>query len=339
MRRVTNSKELHQRAPVADGHADSLMWNRDLNQVGSGHVDFPRLYEAGVKIQCFTIVTRGLPFIGGFPLFAWKQRWPAQAIGSEWARCIFQIDRLNEFCRRSEGKASIAATAQQLRANLAEGRLSAILGVEGGHVVENDPSRVRQLFERGVRFMSLTHLGNNELGGSSFPFVPQRPLSKLGRDVLEEMAAIGMAVDLAHASKKTLKDILENKQAKLFCSHSGVVGATRHWRNLPDEALKEVANRGGVVGIIFAPAFIGGKRVENVARHIEHAIDVMGEDHVGFGSDFDGFIPLPKGMRDVRDLHLITDELLRRGHSEARVEKIIGGNYRRFFEETLPQSV
>lgn len=312
------------------------MWNRDLNQSGTGHVDFPRLYEAGVKIQCFTIVTRGLPFIGGFPLFAWKQRWPSQARSSEWARALWQIDRLNEFTRSSGGKAAIAATAQQLRDNLREGRLSAILGIEGGHVVEGDAQRVRQLYERGVRFMSLTHLGNNELGGSSFPFVPQRPLSALGHAVLEEMVAVGMSVDIAHASKKTLADIVANRKAKLFCSHSGVVGATKHWRNLPDEALKEVAARGGLVGIIFAPAFIGGKKVENVVRHIEHAINVMGEDHVGFGSDFDGFIPLPRGMRDVRDLHLITDELLNRGHTESRVEKIIGGNYRRFFEETLP---
>lgn len=336
VRRVTDAKELHKRAPVADAHADCLMWNRDLNHASpEGHVDFPRLYEAGVKIQCFTIVTRGLPIIGGFPLLRLKRGWPKAARGGEWASCLWQIERLEQFCSASNGKAAIATTADELETNLRDGRLSGVIGIEGGHAVEMQLSRVKELYDRGVRFMSLTHLGNNELGGSSFPFVPQKPLSEFGRQVLSEMVSLGMSVDLAHASKKTLADILENKDARIFCSHTGVRTATDSWRNMPDDALKAIADRGGVAGIIFAPMYVGGWSVSDVARHIERAVEVMGEDGVGFGSDFDGMIPLPKGMRDVRDLHLITEELLRRGHPEGRVEKIIGGNFRRFFRETL----
>ncbi len=144
-----------------------------------------------------------------------------------------------------------------------------------------------------------------------------------------------MALDVAHASRRTLAELLAHPKARPFCSHGGVVGATRSWRNLPDDALKAIADKGGVVGIIFATAFIGGKTFEDVARHLEHAVNVMGEDGVGLGSDFDGMVSLPRGMRDVRDLPRLTEVLLARGHSEARVEKLLGGNYRRFFREVL----
>lgn len=332
----TTSAELHRRVPVADAHADSLMWNRDLNAKGEeGHVDFPRLKEAGVKLQCFTVVTRGLPFIGGFPLFVAKRKWPVQARHGEWARCTWQLDRMAEFCRRSGGGASIAGSRQELEANLAAERLSAILGIEGAHAIEGKVERVTELWERGVRFMGLTHLANNELGGSCTPLMGNKPLTPLGHQVLEAMGGLGMALDVAHASPRALEGMFEHQGLRPFSSHTGAQGATPHWRNLPDAALKAIADRGGVVGIIFAPRFIGGKSFDDVARHIEHAVSVMGEDAVGLGSDFDGFIPLPQGMRDVRDLPKLTDALLRRGFPEAKVEKVLGRNLTRFFAEVL----
>lgn len=126
-------KELHRRWCIADGHADSLMWNRDLCERSSeGHVDFPRLREAGVKLQCFTLVTRGFPFIGGFPLFAAWRKWPREARGSEWTRALWQLERLDSFCARSGDTVRVATTGAGLEDNLAHGRLSAVLGVEGG---------------------------------------------------------------------------------------------------------------------------------------------------------------------------------------------------------------
>lgn len=311
------------------------MWNRDLTVVSEeGHVDFARLKQAGVKIQCFTVVTRGLPVVGMFPLFAARRGWPRRARWGEWARATWQIDRLAQMCRRAGGEVSITSTAEELAGNLAAGRLSAVLGVEGAHACEGRVDRVAELHRRGVRFMGLTHLGNNELGGSSFPMMGNRSLTPLGREVLDEMARLGMAVDVAHASRKTLAEILEHP-ARPFCSHTGVNGAHRSWRNLSDEVLRRLADRGGVVGIIFGTVFLGGDRLDDLARHIEHAVRVAGEDAVGFGSDFDGMVPLPRPMRDVRDLPLVTEALLRRGHPEALVEKIAGGNLRRFFGEVL----
>ena len=327
---------LHRRVAVADGHADSLMWNRDLNCASpTGHVDFPRLKEAGVKIQCFTVVTRGLPVIDGFALFARRQGWPAHARADEWSRCLYQVDRLGQFCRDSNGEASIAGTAAQLEKNLTAGRLSAVLGIEGGHALGGKAERVAELYERGVRFMSLSHLSNNELGGTSTPFFGNKPLTAHGRDVLDAMGEAGMLLDVAHASPSMLPDLLAHPKARPFCSHAGVQGATKLWRNLSDEVCRAIADKGGVVGIIFAPQFIGGKTLGHVVRHVQHAVQVMGEDGVAFGSDFDGMIPLPKGMRDVRDLPKLTAALLESGLPVRVVEKVLGENYRRFFGETL----
>ena len=333
---MDEARALHRRACVADAHADSLMWNRDLSvRSREGHVDFPRLREAGVKLQCFTLVTRGFPFVGGFPLFASWRGWPRAARRGEWARAQWQIEQLERYCRASEGAVEITATARGLAQNLAAGRISAVLGVEGAHALEGRAERVPELWRRGVRFMSLTHLSNNALGGSSFPGMGDRPLTPHGREVLDEMARIGMPVDVAHASLRTLAEILEHRSARPMCSHTGVRAQGGGWRNLGDPALRKIADRGGVVGIIFATVYLGGRTADDVVRHVEHAVDVMGEDAVAFGSDFDGMVPLPRGMGDVTGLPLITAALLRRNMPERRVEKIIGDNWRRFFTEML----
>lgn len=325
--------ELHRRVAVADGHADSLMWNRDLTVASThGQVDFPRLKEAGVKLQCFTVVTRGLPLIDGFSLFARRQRWPKEARRSEWTRCTFQLDQLERFCRG--GQAAVTASREGLAKNLAEGRLSAVVGIEGGHALEGEVGRVKALYQRGVRFMSLTHLANNELGGTSTPLSGNRPLTPHGREVLDAMGEVGMAVDLAHASPAMLPELLRHP-ARPFCSHTGVQGVTKLWRNLGDQHLRAIAGRGGVVGIMFAPQFLGGWGLDDVAKHLEHAVSVMGEDGVALGSDFDGMIPLPRGMRDVRDLPKLTEALLRRSMPVRVVEKVLGENLLRFFAETL----
>lgn len=340
-RRVSapDTEAIHRRVCVADSHADSLMWNRDLTRASSdGEVDFPRLREAGVKLQCFTLVTRGFPVIGGFPVFAAWRGWPRHARQGEWARALWQIDQLEKYCAASEGTAALATTSDALEENLRAGRLSAILGVEGAHALEGRVSRVAELFDRGVRFMSLTHLSNNELGGSSFPLMGNRPLTPLGREVLDEMARLGMSVDVAHASKATLAEILAHPSARPMCSHTGVSAQGGGWRNLDDQSLRTIADRGGVVGIIFATVYLGGKSPDDVARHIAHALDVMGEDAVALGSDYDGMVPLPRGMRDVRDLHVVTRALLARGLPERVVEKVLGENWHRYFRETLPRA-
>jgi membrane dipeptidase len=221
-----------------------------------------------------------------------------------------------------------------LEDNLAHGRLSAILGVEGGHAIEGRVERLAELYQRGVRFMGLTHLSNNDLGGSSFPMMGNRGLTPLGHEVVAEMARVGLSVDVAHASERTLEELFTVPSVRFFSSHTGVREAGGGWRNLSDESLRRIAERGGVVGIILAPVYLGGDTFDDVVRHIEHAVKIMGEEGVGIGADYDGMVALPKGMRDVTDLPKLTEALLRR-HPEAWVERILGGNFRRFFRESL----
>jgi membrane dipeptidase len=320
---------------LADGHADSLMWNRDLTvRQRRGQVDFPRLAQANVRIQCFTVVTRGWPFVDGMSAFIALRRWPAGARRGPWARCLFQLDRMRELCDRSGGAVRLAATSRALEENLAAGRISAVLGVEGAQALEGRPDRVAELRARGVSFMSLTHLSNNELGGSSSPLMGDRPLTPLGREVLDAMIAARMPVDLAHASHRTIADVAARPGARLFCSHTGVAGAHASWRNLDDAELRLVADRGGVAGIIFATIYLGGREIGDVVRHVEHALDVAGEDAVALGSDFDGLVPMPRGVRDVTDVPRIVEALSRR-RPAAVVEKVAWANWRRFFRETL----
>jgi len=183
--------------------------------------------------------------------------------------------------------------------------------------------------------MGLTHLVPNELGGSSFPFRGRRGLTRLGARVLEAMAAHGLAVDVAHASRRLLAALLEQRQARIFCSHTGMAALGPRWRNLEDDALRRIADRGGVIGIIFGTPYLGSRRLEAVANHLEHAVRVAGEEAVCLGSDFDGLVPLPSGMRDVTDLWKLTAILLRRGHPRSRIERVLGLNLRRFLGEVL----
>jgi membrane dipeptidase len=227
--------------------------------------------------------------------------------------------------------------SNELAQNVSKGSLSAVLGIEGGHALEGKIERVKEVYARGCRFIGLTHLYNNELGGSSSPLQGNKPLTELGRQMLDEMHKLGMVLDVSHASPKTLEQMLEHP-VRPFCSHAGVSKERKLWRNLDDASLKKIADKGGVVGIIFATYYVGGKTLDDIARHIQHAVNVMGEDGVGLGSDFDGLIPLPQGIKDVADLPNLTEALLRRGMPVRLVEKVVGENFKRFFLEVLERS-
>lgn len=328
------ARALHREAYIADAHADTLLWNRKLEERSrSGHVDFPRLAEAGVRLQIFTVVTRGFPVVGGLPLFGWIRRWPRHAVRSPWSRALWQIERLTEAC--AAGPALLASTPALLDQAERQRRLACVLGIEGGHALEGRVERVAELARRGVAFLGLTHLGGNELGGSSFPLRGRGGLTALGGRVVEALGAHGMAVDVAHASPRLLDALLSQDQARVFCSHTGVAALGPRWRNLDDAALRRIAARGGVVGILFGTPYLGSRRLEAVTDHLQHALSVAGEDAVCYGSDFDGFVPLPTGMRDVTDLWKVTASLLARGVPRRVVEKVIGLNLRRFLREVL----
>jgi membrane dipeptidase len=331
-----DAASLHRTSYVADAHADSLLWNRDLRvRQRAGHVDFVRLRDAGVRLQAFTVVTRGFPVVGGFRPFAAWHGWPRAARASPWTRAQFQISRLHTFCDDASARARVVTLRVELEAAEREDVLACVLGIEGGHALEGRVERVEELARQGVRFLGFTHLSANALGGAATPGMRGRGLSAFGGQVLEAVGASRLAVDVAHASPKLLQALLAQEKAPVFCSHTGVHGAAPHWRNLPDDALRTIADKGGVVGILFGTVYLGGRELADVARHLEHAVNVAGEDAVCLGSDFDGFVRLPRGMRDVRDLPRLTEVLLSRGHPRGRLEKLLGQNLRRFFARVL----
>ncbi|MFN0062229.1 MAG: dipeptidase [Myxococcaceae bacterium] len=323
---------------IADAHADALLWNRPLERESRrGHVDFPRLLSANVRLQCFTLVTRGFPWVGGFELFARWRGWPREARASPWERANFQIDQLHQACAASGGVARVAQRVGDIDETWEQGGLACVLGLEGAAPLEGKLERLRLLRERGVAFVGPMHLSNNEMGGSSHPAMGNRPLTALGHALVEEAGRLGMAIDVAHASRQTLSALLEQAHAKVFCSHTGMAALAAPWRNLEDGHCRAIAERGGVVSIIFSPIYLGGRKLDDVARHVAHAVKVAGEDAVALGSDFDGLVPMPKGIRDAGDLPKLV-EALTEVLPERVVEKVVGANLVGFFRSLLRHS-
>ncbi len=277
-------------------------------------IDVPKLQEGGVDaLGCLLFAGMGLMARRRF----WKQ--------------LAEFERLFE----KHPELARARTAADLRAAKAEGRVALFLGVEGALAVEDDPGALARLAAAGVRFFGICWNKTNKAGVSSFDKGNSSGLSSLGRELIGECNRLGIMVDVSHASKRTFWDLLEASTTPVFSSHSGCEALKVHPRNLDDEQLRAVGKKGGVVGIIFAANFLGGllsSTVETICDHLEHVVEVAGEDAVALGSDFDGFVPLPRGMRDVRDLPRITQVLWRRGFGERRLTKLLGENFLRYFE-------
>jgi membrane dipeptidase len=333
--------QLHRDAVVADLHIDPLLWNRDL-RTGSkrGDVDLPRLEAGGVDVPVFGIVTAGLPIIGGFRLFTWWYDWKPGARRTPWAAALDQLARLDALVAGSDGKMMLARSADDVEAALEGGRMAAMIGVEGAHAIDGDVSRVRTLHERGVLYMGPVHLSANELGGASFPVGHRGGLTDYGRRVVAEMERVGMFIDTAHLSEAAFWEVVRTTKGPILCSHTGIYGVEPSWRNLKDDQLKAIADRGGVIGIMLATNFMGGKSVRRWVDHVKHAVAVAGIDHVALGSDFDGFIPVPTDCPDISYLPRLTAALLEAGFSPEEARKIMGGNFvamlHRFRPHTVP---
>jgi microsomal dipeptidase-like Zn-dependent dipeptidase len=342
------ARALHGRLFVADLHADSLLWGRDLLARGTrGHVDVPRLLEGGVALQAFTIVSktpRGINIERNddksdqITLVALLNRWPRATWTSLRERALHQARRLDAMARRSAGRLVVLRTRGDLEAYLrrreegigagggpAAGVTAGLLGIEGAQVLEGRLANVDVLADAGFRMMAPTHFFDNEVGGSAHG-IEKGGLTPLGREVVKRMEQLGMLVDLAHGSPRTIADVLAMATRPVVVSHTGVKGTCDNRRNLSDPELRGVARTGGVVGIGYWDAAVCGTDVEAVARAIRHAVAVAGADHVGLGSDFDGAVTTPF---DTTGLPLVTQALLDAGLSEDDVSKVMGGNVRR----------
>jgi membrane dipeptidase len=339
--------ELHKRILVADLHADSLLWNRDLLERNSyGQVDVPRLIEGNVALQAFTIVTKtprnqnienNDDSTDNITLLAIAERWPFAAWSSLKERALYQAKRLHEFAGRANGRLTIIKTAGDLRQYLERrksepGITAGFLGVEGAQALDGDVNNVDALFAAGIRMMAPTHFFDNDIGGSAHG-VAKGGLSEKGKEMIRRMEANRMIVDVAHASPKTIDDVLALATRPVVVSHTGVKGTCDNTRNLSDEHLKAIAKTGGVIGIGFWDTAVCGSDAKAIARAIRHAANVAGIEHIGLGSDFDGAVTTPF---DTSGLAQITEALLDEGFSEGDIEKIMGGNIIRLLQENLP---
>jgi membrane dipeptidase len=343
------AQELHRRLFVADLHADSLLWGRDLLERGSrGHVDVPRLIEGNVALEAFTVVS-AVPNIltmnierndGPGPtvtLLAVAGRWPRATWGSLKERALYQARRLHEFAARSGGRLTLIKTRDDLARYAARRRsqpatAAGFLGLEGAQVLEGDAANVDVMFDAGFRMIGLTHFYDNEVGGSAHG-AGKGGLTELGREVVRRAEARRMLIDLAHASPRLIDDVLTMATRPVLVSHTGVRGTCDNTRNLSDDQLRRIARTGGVIGIGFWETAVCGRDARSIARAMGHAARVAGVDHVGLGSDFDGAVAAPF---DATGLMQITDALLADGFTEDEVAKMMGGNVLRVLEQALP---
>ena len=305
-------------------------------------MDLPRLREGGVDIQVFSAVTkspRGLNFDGNdadapddIKMLAYVQLWPQRTWNSIYERAAFQAQRLQKIERRPENKLVIARSKADLKQP--DGTLIALLLTEGSHPLEGDIANIARLYDEGYRAMGLQHFFDNELGGSMHGR-SQAGLTKFGREAVLEMERRNIMIDVAHSSRQVVRDVLATVKAPIFISHGGTISGCPKTanRNLPDDILKQIAARGGILGVGYFGGAICDISPKGIAKEIIHAVDLLGEDAVALGSDFDGTVTT---SLDTSELAAITHELLAQGMAEPQIRKVMGENARRYFAENLP---
>ena len=348
-RASARAAELHRTLVIADLHADTLLWDRDLLTRGRlGHVDVPRLVEGNTAVQAFTVVTkvpRGMNIDRNdgdsdavLPLVI-AQRWPPRTWWSLKERALHQARRLDRAAARSGGTLSVIRSARDLQNYLERrrtnpGTTAGFLGIEGAQALEAGAEDLDVMFDAGFRMMSMTHFFDTFAGGSASGET-KTGLTGAGLAVLRRMEARGMIVDLAHASPALVDDILAAATRPVVVSHTGVTGTCDNNRNLTDAQLRRIAANGGVVGIGYFEAAVCETSAASIARAIRHTADVAGIEHVALGSDFDGATVTPF---DASGLVQITEALLAEGFSEQEVRLIMGGNVVSLLLRLLPRS-
>jgi membrane dipeptidase len=365
--------KFHYDAIVADTHNDVLlraMEGEDISvETRVGHSDLVRLKKGGVDIQVFAVWVDPIAF----------EKKPFK-------RAKDMIDTLYSIARRNSDKIAIVRNSAEIEKAIAEGKICAVIGVEGGHAIENSIEKLEELYKLGVRYLGLTWNNSTDWASSAFDEttnpdkVKITGLSEFGKKVVEKMNELGMIVDVSHLGEKAFWDVVKVTKKPIIASHSSVYKLCPHYRNLKDEQIKAIAQTGGVVFVNFYAEYIDStfntkrKKLEekykaqfdsirvlyehdqNAYRrarrqlmqkiaeelrppldvlidHIDYIAKLVGVDHVGIGSDFDGISITPLEMDDVTFLPNITKKLLERGYSTDDVKKILGGNFLRVFKQ------
>jgi len=279
---------------------------------------------------------------------------PARCDSDKYRTCAIEtIEALLEQFARHAPRLTLAVSAKDIRAAAAAGKIAGLMGLEGGHAIQDDLGNVENFYDLGIRYMTLTWSNTNGWADSSGDAPRHGGLTDFGRAVVREMNRLGMLVDVSHVSDKTFWDVIDVTRAPVIASHSSARALVDVPRNMSDEMLRAVGLNGGVVMVNFGGSFIDPRKagtwnaLRDILLHfgpspvplaflldqIEHVARTAGFDHVGLGSDFDGTLFLPEGVRDVSGFPNITAGLLARGWTEEQVRKLLGENFLRVFAQ------
>jgi microsomal dipeptidase-like Zn-dependent dipeptidase len=348
---------LHRDSDVVDLHADSLLFGRDLLERSSaGHVDVPRLLEGGVALQVFSLVTRqpwGYNEEATDParpdlvaLLGLLHFWPPSALLSLPERALYHARRLEGMAARSGGRLRLVRDREDLEELLRARRagqevVGGLFALEGAQVLDShDAPELDALFEHGLRMVGLSHFYDNAYAGS-IQGLEKHGLTPEGRALVAELERRGITIDLSHASDATLRDVLAIAREPVVVSHIGVEGTCDRKaadypnvsHNASDEQIRAVAANGGVIGIGLWNTAVCGATAADTVRAMRHAIDLVGDAHVGLGSDFDGYV---LAHFDASDLPVLTQAMLDAGLAPDSIRRILGGNVLRVLRSTLP---
>lgn len=338
---------LHRTLTIADLHGDTLLWQRDLLERGNrGHIDLPRLQEGHVALQVFSSVSQ-TPAGQNYDRnedsdILWQltigQQQPPSTWFSPLGRTLYHGVKLDRAVTASNGSLVAIRARGDIARLLAARRAGrtvtgALFSVEGLQNLEGDFANLDRLYRAGVRMAGLTHFFDNPVAGSMHG-VRKGGLTPLGRRVVREMERRGMVVDIAHCSHACVAEVLAMATRPVVSSHGGVQATCSENRNLSDEEIRGVARTGGVIGIGVWDAAVCGTEPRDTARAMRHVRDLVGIDHVGLGTDFDGAVTA--GF-DVSRIALITQALIDEGFTEEEIAKAMGGNVLRVLGEVLPE--
>ena len=323
-----DATKLHQESIIFDGHCDTLLeilaGKRKFEKRSTkGHIDLPRLREGGVTAQVFAVYLE-------------DQYLPAGAV----KQTLRMLDALHHELDAHPDAFTLATRAAGIEAAKREGKVAAVVGLEGAEALEGDLATLRMFYRLGVRLLTVAWSRRNQAADGVGELRTGGGLTTHGVELVKECNRLGVLLDISHLAPAGVKEVLEISSQPVIASHSNAYALCAHQRNLTDEQLQAVARKGGVVCVVFVPVFITAERqdasLEKLLDHIDYIVRVAGIDHVGLGSDFDGFSPPPPlGLEDVTCMPGITAGLVQRGYSEADVRKVLGENFLRVFRQVV----
>ncbi len=321
---------LHKEAVVVDTHCDTLMQflmqpyrmppPRKLGEKADrGHIDLPRMIEGGVTCQTFAVYTGRRAFVPEATQVA-----------------LQMVDKFYSEIEANDGIVAVASHDEIVDAKK-KGLVCGLLALEGAEPLMGEIALLRVFYRLGVRMLSFAWNYRTPFADGLNAKRAESKLPELGVQALKEMERLGMIFDVSHLADTVFWDVADVMKGPFIASHSNCRAVCDHPRNLTDDMIRALADHGGVMGMNFAPAFVDKDKatVEKMVDHVDHIVDLVGPDHVGLGSDFDGIGSTPEGLEDVSKMPNMTRVMVKRGYSDEDILKILGGNHLRVFKQVI----